>query len=227
MTSYIRSRRLIENLTITLGVVMLLPACDGIFEDIYDNNKTTTEEKLVEGQFTVDATSYTAWHYLDLDADSINFVTSTIESEETETDIPENWTIALHRYDVKTNGGAAVETDYTSISDLEAAIEADPMLLESLNFCADTTSASKIIIDMSHMMDGYLIYQNTHYNAIIARWLNVDTSTMPPIYTMSHKTYVLRTAEGKYFALYLVNYMNEKSVKGNMTVQYKQLTIEE
>ena len=227
MTINQQGRCLLEKITITLGVAILFSACDGIFEDIYDNNKTTSDEaKITEGEFTVDATSYTAWHYLDLEADSISFVTSEIEATETETGIPENWTIAIHRYDVKTNGGAAAETNYASIAELQTALDADPALLAQLNFSADTLTESKIIIDMSHMMDGYLIYQKSYYNAVISRWLDVDTSTMPPIYTLSHKTYILRTADEKYYALYLVNYMNEKSIKGNMTVQYKQLTIE-
>ena len=206
---------------IMLGaIVVLLSACDGLFEDVYDNNKSTSSTEVKSGEFTVDATSYTQWHYVSIGTDSVSFYTAEIASDGTETGIPDKWDIALHRYDVKTNGCTAAETNFTSISDLQAALSEDPQLLASLDFKADSLTQKKIIIDMSGMMQGIIGYQESMYNARLSQWLNVDTSVMPPIYTMSHKVYVLSVPDGRYYALYLVNYMNEKSVKGHMTVQY-------
>jgi hypothetical protein len=70
------------------------------------------------------------------------------------------------------------------------------------------------------MMDGYLSYVESDYNATLSQWLNVDTSNMPPTYTLSNKIYILRLADGSKAALKLENYMNESAIKGYMTISY-------
>jgi hypothetical protein len=70
------------------------------------------------------------------------------------------------------------------------------------------------------MMDGYLSYVESDYNEVLSQWLDVDTSNMPPSYTLSGKIYILRLADGTKAALKLENYMNESAVKGYMTIRY-------
>ena len=53
---------------IMLGVITLLSACEGLFEDIYDQPADTASKQTVEGQLYVDASSWTHWHYIDLQA---------------------------------------------------------------------------------------------------------------------------------------------------------------
>ena len=74
---------------------------------------------------------------------------------------------------------------------------------------------------MSTMMDGYLSYAESFYNPVLSRWLDVDKSTMPPIYTMSGRVYVVRLSDGRHLAVRLDNYMNGAGVKGYMTISYK------
>ena len=50
--------------------------------------------------------------------------------------------------------------------------------------------------------------------------LDVDSSTMPPIYTLSGKIYLLRLKDGTCAALRLVNFMNDAAIKGYMTIDY-------
>ena len=208
------------HLTIMLGLAStLFSACDGLFEDVYDNDKvaeTSSSSSLwyspssdTEGQFTIDATSYTAWHYISF-AD-MTLTSSVINADGTEDDVPDQWDIALHRYDVKTNGGSAAATSFSTFASLS---------LDNLSFEADVWTENKITIDMSHMMEGYLVYAPSYYSAVISGWVDVDTSTMPPIYTMNSKVYVLMTSDGRLVALRLINYMNDSSVKGHMTVEY-------
>ena len=75
-------------------------------------------------------------------------------------------------------------------------------------FEADT--AGRVVVDMSTMMDGYLGYHDSNINKVLSRWLNVDTSTMPPIYTMSGKVYVLRLADGTCAALLFSDFMSTR-----------------
>jgi hypothetical protein len=125
---------------------------------------------------------------------------------------PRNWDLAIHRYDAKTNGGAVAETDASDFALLSSAKVGD--------YVGDTWTTSKIVTDMSTMMDGYLSYVESDYNPMLSQWLNVDTSNMPPTYTLSNKIYILRLADGSKAALKLENYMNESAIKGYMTIRY-------
>lgn len=44
--------------------LMMLTACNGIFDDIYDKPEEIVPAK---GQIVMDATSWTDWYYVDLD----------------------------------------------------------------------------------------------------------------------------------------------------------------
>lgn len=201
-----------------LGVVIvLLSACNGIFEDIYDEPQDLqsndygfikVDEATNSGTIYIDATQYTRWIY-------INFHTHQIDSVEITDDMvePEAWDLAVHRYDAKTNKGSVQETNFTSLDALVAS-----GTLPSGNFVAD--EPSKVTVDMSGMMDGVILYAESDVNPVLSAWLNVDTSTMPPIYTLSNKVYIVKLKDGTYAAVRLSNFMNDASVKGFMTIDY-------
>ena len=186
----------------------LLSACNGILDGIYDepdNENNTGFEN--EGEIFIDATSYTQWVYIDFSERS----TVTLGYDE---DAPQNWDIAVHRYDVKTNGAKVVETNY---SDFDEAITAT---IDEADLVGDIWTTNQIVIDMSTMMDGYLGYTESSYNPELSKWLNVDTSTMPPIYTPSGKVYIVYLPDGTHAGVKLLNFMNDMQVKGYMTIQY-------
>lgn len=186
---------------------MSLSACNGIFENIYDD-PIETEMEIKENKFSqVKTVEYTEWAYIDLSARK---VTTVQIGEEYESQIPEEWDFAIHRYDIKTNGGAAFQTTYTSIDDFIAAGK----LPEAEKFVEDEWTTNKIAIDMSGMMEGNIVYTDSYYNAALSSWLNVDTSTMPPIYTMSSQVYLLRLKDNTYAAIRFTNYTNAKGIKG-------------
>lgn len=193
---------------------MLLSSCNGLFDDIYDNvaddvvseyGFTKLSSDVEVGTIYIDASSYTKWIYLD-------FSEHRTDSVSVFDDAPQNWDLAIHRYDAKTNGGAVAETDIEDFSLLSTAKIGE--------YVSDTFTTSKIVTDMSTMMDGYLSYVESDYNTVLSQWLNVDTSNMPPTYTLSNKIYILRLADGSKAALKLENYMNESAIKGYMTIRY-------
>lgn len=198
-----------------------LPSCNGIFEGIYDEpvevnefGFTKVEQATSSGTIYIDATSYTRWNYLDFETFALD--TTFIAEDGSETgDVTEGWDFAVHRYDVKTNGGRVIETSFTSIDELLASGS-----LPAGTYVEDIWTEDRVTIDMSRMMDGIIVYAPSWYNPELSKWLNVDTSTMPPVYTMSGKVYVLITAEGKAAAIQLINYMNDSKVKGFMTIDY-------
>lgn len=194
--------------------VLTITSCNGIMGGIYDEadlscntdfgfQESCTLTKL--GKVYIDATSYTNWVYID-------FATMHTETLSVDSPTPESWDIAVHRYDAKTNNAKVVITD---CSDFAAARGA-----EITSYVADEWTTRTIVTDMSTMMDGYLSYADSYYNAELSTWLNVDTSTMPPVYTLSGKVYIVELNDGRKIALKLTDFMNGDGVKGYLTIEY-------
>lgn len=201
-----------------VSAMLTLPACNGIFAGIYDEPSDpkgentygfiVVDEKSRTGRIYIDATEYTEWHYIDLHEKRVT-------TRKTDAEPPENWDFAVHRYDTKTNGGRVCETQARDFGSLPS-----PESLPESSFVADEWTTDRIAIDMSQMMDGIIRYAEDYYNPLFSRWLKVDTSTMPPIYTLSGRVYLLRLADGTHAALLLRNFMNDAAVKGFMTIDY-------
>mgnify|MGYP002858925389 CR=1 FL=1 len=202
----------------SIGLVALalaMTSCNGIFSGLYDEVEAALPFGFIQvneaddsGTIYIDARDYEKWTYISLKDKSVD--TANMVKEEPE---PSRWDFALHRYDVKTNQGAARETEFLTMDALKAHGHYDEGL-----FVADT--AGRVVVDMSTMMEGYLGYHASNVNKVLSRWLNVDTSTMPPIYTMSGKVYLLRLADGTFAALLFTDFMDESSVKGYITIKY-------
>lgn len=199
----------------------LLPSCNGIFQGLYDAPQAVSkfgfvsiDESTFSGTIYIDASSYTKWTYIDLNAKTID--TTLLSNDGTEEGlVPDGWHFAVHRYDTKTNEGTVIGTDFTSFDELLASGS-----IPSGEYVGDVWTEDRITVDMSGMMEGIIVYAPSYYNPELSLWLNVDTSSMPPIYTMSGKVYVLRNSDGSYAAIKLTNYMNDSNVKGFMTIDY-------
>lgn len=202
------------------AAVMSLPSCNGMFGWIYDHPSATVDFGFInmdkatgKGTVYIDATSYTKWTYIDFQSATIDTtVLATDGSEEGEV---LSWDLAIHRYDTKTNGGTVMETGFDGLDALAASGK-----LPDGEWVPDTWTDSTVMVDVSGMMDGNIVYAPSFYNAELSKWLDVDTSTMPPIYTLSGKVYILKTSDGRMAAIRLSNYMNESKVKGFMTLDY-------
>lgn len=211
------NKTIIPHILSALAAFMPLTACNGIFSDIYDDADAeiineygfiTPSSTGQPGKIYVDATSYTDWVYL-------NFGSMTATTLDVSAAAPEQWDIALHRYDAKTNGGAAAETGATGFSSFYDLVNPAESAFKSDIFTTD-----RIVTDMSTMMDGYLGYVDSDYNEELSKWLDVDKSVMPPIYTLSNKVYVVKLKNGTRLALKLENFMDAVGVKGFLTISY-------
>ena len=193
-----------------------LCSCNGIFGGIYDVPAEDSDFGFIEesdgthtGKIYIDATSYTEWHYVDLHSKT---VTSSAVGEPA----PERWDFAIHRYDAKTNGGRVADSGCTDFQ--EASLRAETIADDV--FENDLRTDDRIAIDMSRMIEGIILYAEDDYNPVLSRWLDVDISTMPPVYTLSHRIYLLKMPDGSAAALKLDNFMNTSAIKGFMTVEY-------
>ncbi len=196
-----------------MGALFMLPSCDGIYDDPND----MPVEQTTDNSFSyIDATSYTTWNYINLEDGSIY----ALEYDDT-VNIPKNWTFALHRYDCKTNSGKAIETEFSSISDFLSAFEAGSYHIpEDSAFKCDTIG--EIIIDLSQMMSEIIIYAESEVNKELSKWLDVDTSVMPPIYTPSNKVYLLKLEDGSIAAIRFTGFSNPfyYDTKGYISFDY-------
>lgn len=192
-------------LSVAIGAAaMLLHGCNGLFSSVYDTPDTaiaseygfvTAATDNTPGKIYVDATDYSRWVYL-------NFSDMSIDTLGIDDPEPKEWDIALHCYDAKTNGGAVKEEG-------------------SAEYVEDVWTTNTIVTDMSTMMDGYLTYAESYYNKVLSSWLDVDKSTMPPVYTLSGKKYFVALADGREVELRLINFMDDSGVKGYLTIEYQ------
>lgn len=202
-------------MTISGVAAMLLPSCNDVMGGLYDEPSAASEYGFVEvctdsrpGLIYINATDYTTWTYVD-------FENRRIDSLSVSDPAPADWSFAVHRYDTKTNNAKVIETAFTDINEARSWKYDD-----KVQGVGDIWTTDKIVTDMSTMMDGYLSYADSYYNPALSAWLNVDTSTMPPVYTLSDKVYILLLHDGKKAAVKLTDFMNAAGIKAYMSIQY-------
>lgn len=221
---------------------------DGIYDvPLEEEEGTTTDAASNTTHFVnFDVTSYDSWIYLDLTTCKVTDVISiptalTAEWDgksgisykhglgdamtplsETHTDAQPDaavWDIAIHHFDVKTNGLSAYETSYTSLDQLPEGTE----WLSDAAFVEDEWTTNHVLYDMGGMLNYDIGYQNTYINRVLTSWITMDISTPPPVYHMSDKVKVIRLKDGRYVAVKLYNYMNSVGLKGYLTFDVKRI----
>lgn len=199
-----------------LGIALLLfPACNGIFGSIYDEPSVDDEYGFIHtdpltnsGVVYLNVSSYAIWTYIDFHTQTIDTANILLNQPP-----PANWDIAIHRNDVKTNGGSAMETTYDDFSQLWHAGK-----IPEGEFQPDQPNDS-IVTDMSDMMNGNIGYTPSPVNRVID-WVTYDFNTIPPVYTYKHNVYLVRLKDDTYLALKLESYANDQGVKGYITIKY-------
>ena len=127
---------------------------------------------------------------------------------------PAEWDFAIHHFDARTHGGCVYETAYTSLTALPPSSKAFADAL----FVADVWSTTQVITELNEMMSFKVGYQNIKVNKALSRWVSMDFSTPPPVYTASGRVYILRLADGSHAAMQMLNYMSPSGTKGYLTI---------
>lgn len=130
---------------------------------------------------------------------------------------PEEWTIAIHRNNVRTNGGAVLETTYTSMDQLPESSEA----FRSMTFKEDQWTENEVWDGQEQMLLGYVPSQGIAINRVLSSWLSMEIPPMPPSFSMNNHVFVLRLKDGSYAALQLENYLAPNGTKCYLTINYK------
>lgn len=127
-----------------------------------------------------------------------------------------DWDIALHRYDVKTNGASVLATTETDMAKVTT--------IPSSGYVADVKTDS-IMIDTKGMMQepAKIGYATGNWNEILNKGIEFDSKVMPPVptsWTMSGLVYVIKLASGDYAKIKFTDYSNDSDVKGHISFEY-------
>lgn len=214
-------------------------ACDGLL-DTYD--VLPTIESNGYDQLSIDATTYDDWTYISLHdlaqpyvkkkiptdlvgewdgitcytRQEIKFGTTTeLSSVPTDTQPePEDWDIAIHHFDIRTNGGMAFETDYTSLDQVPTVYDDIPNVVWE----ADQLTTDRVWVDLSSSLSFNIGCQTIAISLPLSRMASMDVSNPPPIYQVSGKVCLLRMRDDAVVALFLDNYMDARGHKGHLTI---------
>lgn len=130
---------------------------------------------------------------------------------------PEEWTFAVHRNNVRTNGGAVLETTYTSMNDLPESSDA----FRNLKFTEDEWTENEVWDSQEQMLLGNVPSQGIEINKVLSSWLIMDIPPMPPAFSMNNHVFILRLNDGSHAALQLENYLSPNGTKCHLTINYK------
>lgn len=129
-----------------------------------------------------------------------------------EQEAPEEWTFAVHRSEVRTNGGAVLETSLTNIMDVNIKDWKDS------SFQPDVWSETDVWDDPSQMLLQLIPCQGIYINKVLSSWLSLG---LMPNYIMNNHVFLLRLSDGSYAALQLVNHLSPSGVRCCLTIKFR------
>lgn len=173
----------------------------------------------VSGVFVYDCTSYTDWHFFSFAEGKVIGSCDAMDALENESWRKRtDWDLAFHRQNIKSNSGVSgvgmggiVEYKQDEL-DFDAVIEAPKE-----GYMVDVPDS--VVYDMSQMMLGIVEYAPTGVNPETKDWA-VLTDMMGSIWTYAKKVFVVRTADGKYAKIQLLNFKNNIGISGTVTMKY-------
>lgn len=128
---------------------------------------------------------------------------------------PEQWDIAVHRNNVRTNGGAAAETNGTDVSDDKA------LTAYTTDMTGDEVNESDVWTISEKMIQSLIGNQRIKVNPVLSRWLTMEIPPMPPAFLQNDHVFLLRMKDNTYAALRLLNYISPTAVKCCLTIEYR------
>lgn len=150
----------------------------------------------------VEATSYTDWVYFSLSENKVVEVTDAENSTD--------WDLGFMRNHIRTNSG-------TSGNGNGGALDAGAIDFDSYT----TAPESGYTVDESVQAFDFatMEYSPVAANTILELW-GTFTDEMPPILEPSNKVFVVKTADGKYAKIIVMNYYGTEG-SGYITFKYK------
>lgn len=173
-----------------------------------DDNQSVTETKEV----SIDATSKTSWNYYSFSTGKLVGIGEESAEDNAEWFARTDWDIAINKYNVRTNSGAATTAGSTGgvytcgSSVVFNSLEAVPT---GTQFVADKAITSS-------GMGGDVTVVRSEATVILFKTNDDGSMIMPPVYLQA-PVYVFRTAESKeYYKVQFAQYQDENKVSGHV-----------
>lgn len=131
--------------------------------------------------------------------------------------MPEHWTIAVHRNNVMTNGCLVAATTFDDFDDLPE----DKSFLSALTFEGDTWTENEVWCVQERMLQGLIGSQGISVNRTLSSWLEVSIPPIPPAFNINRKVFIIKLTDGTYGALRLQDYQSPTGVKCCLTINYR------
>lgn len=158
---------------------------------------------------------YTYWYDVFRAGISVNefrsYTPAALQSE------PKEWTIAVHRNNVRTNGCRVAATLYQSMDE----IPSDKSFIHNLSFVADEWTENEVWCEQSKMLLGLIGCQGIAINRVLSTWLTIEIPPMPPAFSLNSDVFILELPDKTYAALQLENYQNPTGVKCCLSINYR------
>ena len=129
---------------------------------------------------------------------------------------PDHWDIAIHRNNVRTNGGAVFQTN---LSDINAI--GNSSAYSTLPFIEDEWNEIDVWAVQDQMLSGIVGNQRIKINAELGKWLTMKIPPMPPAFVHNGNVFIVRLSNGTYAALRLKNYKTSDGRNCGMTIEYR------
>ena len=220
----------IKDVLVMAAIGLLGAACSD------DDNKGSQWGDGVGGTKTnLDVSDYDKWTYVNLKTGETEIHPDTSEWIYTDGSVSEpkaketigiEWHIAIHRYEIKTNGGMVFDTEKTNMNEITELPEGDYKADENIT---NEDEEYAIITDMSKMMQGNVGYAKTAtVNKVLCSWVKkTETGSMPPtIYEPTMHVIVLKCKDGSWAKLqFTVAGNSETNKSGFVTFNYEFIPI--
>lgn len=130
---------------------------------------------------------------------------------------PKSWSFAVHRNNVRTNGGAVLKTSFTSMDDIPDTSEP----FHDMEFTEDEWTENEIWDSQDQLRLCLVPSQGIEVNKLLSSWLVMKLPPIPPAFVHDNHVFVLRLKDGTYAALQLENYLSSTGTKCWLTINYK------
>lgn len=129
---------------------------------------------------------------------------------------PDEWTFAVHRNNVRTNGCAVFQTDETDIDNISLTAP-----IKAAGFVSDEWNEQDVWVIQDKMLQGLIGNQGIMVNEVLSSWLRIEIPPVPPAFTLNSNVFVVRLPDNTYAALQLKNYQSQSGVKCCLTINYR------
>lgn len=199
------------------GLLFFFSSCD--IDHLWDKDRFFTYLPAQDGVFVHDCSSYTDWHFFSFaQGEVIGSCDAKDSAANEEWRKRTDWDLAFHRQNIKSNSGTSGIGAGGIMEYPQTELNFD-VITEAPEEGYLTDVPDSVIYDMSQMMLGIIGYAYTGVNQAPKDWA-VLTDMMGGIWTYARKAFIVRTADGKYAKIHLMNFKSERGASGTVTMRY-------